>query len=56
MGYLRRALNYLQRITLFDMTVMMNMTNLITINVETPRINSECSVAKEFTELAHMNP
>ena len=35
---------------------MMSMTNPITIGVETLRIDSGCSLEKEFTELIRMNP
>ena len=34
----------------------MSMTNPITISVETLRIDSGCSLKKEFTELIGMNP
>ena len=56
MGYSRRASNYLERISLSDLTNMMSMTDLVAIGVETPRINSGCSLEKEFTELIRMNP
>ena len=51
MGYSRRILNYPERITLSDLTHMMSMTDLMTIGVETPMIDSRCSLEKEFTEL-----
>ena len=51
MRHLRRRLNYLERITLFDPTHMMSMVDSIAIGVEIPRINSEYSLEKEFTEL-----
>ena len=35
---------------------MMSMADPIAIDVETLRIDSECSLAKEFNELIHMNP
>ena len=35
---------------------MMIMADAIAINVETLRIDSGCSLEKEFTELIHMNP
>ena len=56
MGYSRRTLNYLKRISLSDLTHMMSMTDLVAISVETPKIESGCSLEKEFTELIRMNP
>ena len=56
MGYLRRTSNYLERITLFDSTHMMSMSDPMVINVETSRIGSGCSLEKEFIELICMNP
>ena len=56
MGYSRRISNYPKRITLSNPTHMMSMADLISIGVETLRIDSECSLEKEFTELIHMNP
>ena len=56
MGYSRRTINYLERIILFDSTHMMNMPNLIAICVETLRIDSGCSLEKEFIKLIYMNP
>ena len=35
---------------------MMSMTDLVAIGVEIERIDSGCSLEKEFTELIHMNP
>ena len=55
MGYLRRTSNYLERITLYNPTHMMSMANPIAIGVETPRIDSGCSLEKEFTELICIN-
>ena len=46
----------MERITLSDPTHMMSMTDPMAIDVETPRIDSECSLEKEFTELICMNP
>ena len=40
MGYSRRTLNYLKRITLSDLTHMMSMADFISISVETLRIAS----------------
>ena len=56
MGYLRRTLNYLERIVLFDPTHIMSMTDLVTIGLETLRIDNVCSLEEEFTELVFMNP
>ena len=56
MGYSRRTSNYPERITLSNPTHMMSMTDLIAISVETLRIDSGCSLEKEFTELIRMNP
>ena len=56
MGYSRRRLNYLERITLSNFTRMMNMIDLIAISVETPNIDCRCPLKKEFTELVCMNP
>ena len=55
MGYSRRTTNYLERITLSNPTHMISMADPIAINVETLRINSSCSLEKEFTELICMN-
>ena len=44
MGYSRRTSNYPQRITLFDMTHMISMVDLVAIDVETLRIDSGCSL------------
>ena len=56
MGYSRRTSNYSERITLSNPTHMMSMADLIGIGVETLRIDSGCSLEKEFTELIRMNP
>ena len=56
MGYSRRTSNYPERITLSNPSHMMSMVDPIAIGVETLRIDSECSLEKEFTELIHMNP
>ena len=40
MGYLRRILNYLDRIILSDLTHMMGINDSIAIGVETLRIDS----------------
>ena len=51
MRYLRGTSNYLKIIVLYDPTHMMSMTNLVDIGVETLKIDSGCSLEKEFTEL-----
>ena len=56
MGYLIRTLNYPERISLCNLTHMMSMADPVTIGVETLRIDSGCSLEKEFTELIRMNP
>ena len=56
MGYSRRTSNYPERITLSNTTHMMSMTNPIAIGVETLKIDSGCSLEKNFTELIPMNP
>ena len=56
MGYLRRTSNYLERITLSNLSHMTSMVDPIAIGVETLRIDSGCSLEKEFTELIRMNP
>ena len=56
MGSLRRTSNYLERIALSDQSHMMSMADPIAIGVKTLRIDSGCSLEKEFTELIRMNP
>ena len=56
MGYLRKTSNYPERIALSNPTHMMSMADSIAIGVETIRIDSGCSLEKEFTELICMNP
>ena len=55
-GFLRRTSNYPKRISLPDLTHMMSMVDPVAIGVETPRIDSGCSLEKEFTELIRLNP
>ena len=55
MRYWRRTSNYLERTSLFDLTHVMSMADLVAIGLETPRIDSGCSLEKEFAELIHMN-
>ena len=56
MGYSRRTSNYPERITVSDPSHMMSMADPRAICVETLRIDSGCSLEKEFTELIRMNP
>ena len=56
MGYSRRTSNYPKRIALSNLSHMMSMADHIAIDVETLRIDSGCSLEKEFTELIRMNP
>ena len=56
MGFLRRTSNYPERIALYNPTYMMSMADPIVIGVKTLRIDSGCSLEKEFTELIYMNP
>ena len=46
MGYLRRRSNYLERIVIFDLTHVMSMADPVAIGVETPMIDSWCSLEK----------
>ena len=46
----------MERIALYNPTHMMSMADPIAIGVETLRIESECSLEKEVTELILMNP
>ena len=55
MGYSRRTSNYPKRIALSNPSHMMSMAVPIDISVETLRIDSGCSLEKEFTELIYMN-
>ena len=56
MGHSRRTSNNPKRISLSNPTHMMSMADPIAIGVETLRIDSGCSLEKEFTELIRMNP
>ena len=46
----------MKRIVLSDPSHMMSMVDPIAIGVDTLRIDSGCSLEKEFTELIRMNP
>ena len=56
LGYLRRTSNYPERISLSNPTHIIRMADPIAIDVETLRIDSGCSLEKEFTKLIRMNP
>ena len=56
MGYSRTKSNYPERIALSNPSHMMSMVDHIAIGVETLRIDSGCSLDKEFTKLICMNP
>ena len=56
MGYSRRTSNYLKIITLSDLTHMTSMADQVAIGVDILRIDSRCSLEKDFTELIRMNP
>ena len=56
MGYWIRTSNYPERITLSNTTHIMSMDDLVAIGVETLRIDSGCSLEKEFTKLICMDP
>ena len=56
MRYSRRTSNYPERISLSNLSHMMSMTDPIAIGLETLRIDSGCSLEKEFIELICMNP
>ena len=56
MGHSRRTSYYPKIIALSSPTHMMSMADPIAIGVETLRIDSGCSLEKEFTELIRMNP
>ena len=54
MGYSRRVSNYPERIALSNPTHMMSMVDPIAIRVEILRIDSGCSLEKEFTKLINI--
>ena len=55
MGYSRRTSNYPKRIALSNPTHILSMADPVAISVETLRIDSGCSLEKEFIELICMN-
>ena len=56
MRYSRRTSNYSERIAVSNLSHMMSMVDPIAISVETLRIDSGCSLEKEFTDMIRMNP
>ena len=48
-------MKYLERITLFDLTHMMSMVDLVAIGEKIPRTDSGCFLEKEFIKLIFMN-
>ena len=56
MRYLIRTSNYPEKIALSNLTHMMSMVDPIAIGAEALRIDSGCSLEKEFTKLIRMNP
>ena len=55
MGYSRKISNYLEKIILLDLTHMMSMANVVAIRVKTLRLDSWCSLEKDFSKLIYMN-
>ena len=55
-GIFKKDIELSKRIALSDLTHVMSMTGFMAIGVETPMIDSGCSLEKEFTELIRMNP
>ena len=54
---LKNKLNYLERITLSNLTHKMSIVDLMDINMETPWIDSECSLEeKNFNKMIYINP
>ena len=52
---MRRTLNYLERITLYDLTLMMSMNDPVAISMERLMRDSVCYLEKEFTKLIGIN-
>ena len=55
MRYSKRTSNYSEIIALSNPSHMMSMADPIAIGVETLRIDSGCSLEKEFTALSRLN-
>ena len=49
------ATNHFERITLYDLTQMMNTFDPVTIDIDILKIDNGYSLEKEFTELIRMN-
>ena len=56
MGYSRRTSSYPTIIILSNSIHMMSMADLMAIGVKTTKIESGCSLEKDFTKSIHMNP
>ena len=56
MRYSRKTSNYPERIVLCNPTPVMSMADPVAISVETPMIDSQCSLEKEFIGLIYVNP
>ena len=56
MGYLRRILNYPERIALSNLTYLMIMADFVAISVESPKVDNRSYVEKEFSILIYINP
>ena len=56
MRYSSRTSNYPERIAQSNPTHMMSIVDHVAIGVETLRIDSGCSLEKEFTKLIRTNP
>ena len=54
MGYLKRTLNYPKILVLSGLTHMRSLSDVVSISVETIRIDSGCYLEKDFTELISM--
>ena len=48
--------NYLERMTMSDSNHIINMIDPLVVLIGTPRIDSRCSLEKEFIQLISMNP
>ena len=55
MRHSRKTTNYLKRITLFDLTHKIGMTDFVAFGVNKLMIDSECYLEKEFIELICVN-
>ena len=53
--YSRRILNYLEKITLYNLILMMIMVDLVIISVKTPLIDGRYLLEKEFIKLICIN-